>query len=119
MNDLFRREAVSALAVKLYTAPINLTLLGAQQARDGFERGALPSPVGAKQADDLAIRHVNGHTAKHLDDVAVDDFNVVEFEHGLNQLMRDGSARRERSLLSICREAIRLDAGQAFPPSPG
>ena len=72
---------VDALPRELDGALGDVAALGAQQARDGLERGRLPGAVGAEQRRDLALAAADGHALEHEDDAVVDDFDVVERQH--------------------------------------
>src|SRR5205823_7900455 len=52
--------------------------LGAQQVRDGLQRGDLAGAVGAEQRDELALLHLERHALQDQDDLVVDDLDIVD-----------------------------------------
>ncbi len=81
-DDVLRIHLLDAHAVQLDGAVGDFALLRAQEARDGFERGALARAVGAEQGDDLPLRHLEREALEDEDHVVVDDLDVGEPEHG-------------------------------------
>src|SRR2546430_5784974 len=73
-----RIELVDALAAEHDLALRHLAALGAQQVRDGLQRGGLAGAVGAEQRDDLALLHLERHPLEHQDDVVVDDLDIAD-----------------------------------------
>src|SRR5438132_313737 len=55
---------------------------GAEDAGDSLKRRGLAGSVGAEQGRDPAWLGAQRHAAQHEDHVVVDDFDVVEREHG-------------------------------------
>ena len=68
------------LALELDRALGHVAALGPQQVGDGLEGGRLAGPVGAEQADDAALGHLQGDALQDQDDVVVDDLDVVDGE---------------------------------------
>ncbi len=58
------------------------TILCPNQVGDGLERGALASAIGAQQGHALSSGDFGGNAFDSKNDVAVEDFNVVQFKHG-------------------------------------
>ena len=81
MHDVFRRQVLDALAVELDAAAGDFAQLRAQQAGDRAQRRGLAGAIGPQQADDFAWRNLDRNPAQHQDNVMVDYFDVVEFEH--------------------------------------
>src|SRR5256712_11885101 len=73
-----RIELVDALAAEHDLALRHLAALGAQQVRDGLQRGGLAGAVGAEQRDDLALLPLERHALEDQDDVVVDDLDIVD-----------------------------------------
>ena len=80
-HDLFGRKAIDALVGVFNAAAGDLSILAAQQPRDGTQNGRFSCSVCAKQGNDLAIRDVQRHAPQDLDNVAIDDFDVVQSQH--------------------------------------
>jgi len=73
-----RREPVDALAGKLDRALDHFAALGAQNARDGLERGGLAGAVAAEQRRDPGFRGLDRDSLQHQDHAVIDDLDVVE-----------------------------------------
>ena len=81
-RDVVRPHAVDATVAELHGALCDLAALGAQHAGDGLQRRRLAGAVGAQQRRDLPIADVDRHALQDEDDAVVDDFDVVDRQHG-------------------------------------
>ena len=57
---------VHGLVRHLHVVQEDVPRVGTDHAHDHVERGRLPGTVGPEQADNLALRHADGHVAHHL-----------------------------------------------------
>lgn len=49
-----------------------------QEPADGPQHGRLAGTVGPEQGDDGATRNLEAHAPQRQDDIAVDDFEILE-----------------------------------------
>jgi len=81
-NDIDGVGTGDVRTIKLNTPRRHTTILCPDQVGDGLERGALASAIGAQQGHALSSGDFGGNAFDSKNDVAVEDFNVVQFKHG-------------------------------------
>ncbi|MCY1295639.1 hypothetical protein D9M70_449870 [compost metagenome] len=94
IGDQPMRHAAPDVRAPVENPPLHdLAALGANQAGDRFEGGALARAVGAEQRDDLAFRHLQGHPAHGENRLLVQHFDVFDLKDhvGLHNGQRRGT----------------------------
>ena len=77
-----------------HDAPVDdLSVVGAEEARDRPERGRLAGAIGAEERDDRARRHAERYSLDRRRDVVVDDLEVLQLEDGRHDAGRNGRYR--------------------------
>src|SRR3954463_4144219 len=104
LHELGGIEAIDALALVDDLAFSDVAALGAQQVRDGLQRGGLARAVGAEQRHDLPVLHLERDAAQHEDHVVEDDLDVREGEERWGgKKKRRPAARRFRERYPLTR----------------
>src|SRR5207244_3777651 len=76
-----RGLAIKARPHELDAAVGHFTVLGFEQAGDGFQRRRLSSPISAEQGHDLAFRDLQRQPLQDEDHLAIDYLDIVQTNH--------------------------------------
>ncbi|MBA7710120.1 hypothetical protein ES703_119050 [subsurface metagenome] len=77
-DHIFGVHPVYSLPVKLNAAVGNLAFLRVEQPGNRLQCGCLTGAIGAKQAYDLPIWHLQGHPLQYQDDIEINNLNIVQ-----------------------------------------